>query len=79
MTKQIRPPERTYLAALAELIVELQPGRIKKVYLSDKSASELKEMQPDENRPKVGDIVEVHGVRDLETLLQEIWPDLMVT
>ena len=79
LTKQIRPPERTYLAALAELIVELQPGRIKKVYLSDKSASELKEMQPDENRPKVGDIVEVHGVRDLETLLQEIWPDLMVT
>jgi predicted ATP-dependent serine protease len=77
LTKQIRPPERTYLAALAELLVELQPGRIKKVYLSDKSAPELMEMRPDENKAKVRDLVEVRGVRDLETILQEIWPDLV--
>jgi|Deesub1362B_J571_1020462.scaffolds.fasta_scaffold01077_3 DNA repair protein RadA/Sms len=78
LTKQIRPPERRYLAALAELLVELQPGRIGKVYLSERSAQELKEMRPDENKPRVGDLVEVHGVRNLEDVLQAIWPDLMM-
>jgi len=79
LTKQIRPPERTYLAALAEFLVELQGGKIGKVYLSEKSAAELREMRPDENKPRVGDVVEVHGVRDLESLLREIWPDLMAS
>jgi len=79
LTKQIRPPERTYLAALAELLVDFQPGRIKKVYLSDKCAQELKEMRPNENKSKVGDLLEVRGVRDLETVLQELWPDLIAT
>ena len=77
LTKQIRPPERTYLAAIAELIVEIQPGRINKVYLSDRSAQEIIGMRPDENGPIVGDIVEIHGVRDLETVIQKIWPGLM--
>jgi len=79
LTKQIRPPERTYLAALAELLVELQPGRIKKVYLSEKSAIDLTEMRPNESRLKVEDVVEMHGVRDLESLLHKIWPALMVS
>jgi DNA repair protein RadA/Sms len=77
LTKQIRPPERTYLAALAELLIELQPGKIKKLYLSDKCVQELNAMRPNKSKSKVGDLVEMHGVRDLETILQEIWPDLM--
>jgi len=79
LTKQIRPPERTYLASLAELLVELQPGRIEKVYISESSAEELRHMQPDENSPKVGDIVDVRGVRELGDVLQSIWPELMAS
>jgi len=77
LTKQIRPPERTYLASLAELLVELHPGRIERVYISDNSAEELRHMQPDENKPSVGDIVDVRGVRELGDVLQSIWPELM--
>jgi DNA repair protein RadA/Sms len=77
LTKQIRPPsETTYLAGLAEVLVESYPRRIKHVYLSDKVADEFKKMQPDENRPRVGEIVEVHGVKDLDSLIQILWPSL---
>ncbi len=79
LTKQIRPPERTYLAGLAELLVELQPGRIERVYLSDRSAEDLRHMQPGENRPRVGDIIDVRGVRELDNVLQSIWPELMAS
>lgn len=79
LTRQVRPPARTYLAALAELLVELQPGRIERLYLSVRSAEELKHMQPDESKPKVGDIVDIRGVRELEDVLQAIWPDLMTS
>jgi len=77
LTKQIRPPERAYLAALAELLVELQPRRIERVYLSEKVAHDLREMQPDENKPRLGDFVDIRPVKDLEDVLQDIWPDLM--
>jgi len=77
LTKQIRPPERTYLAGLAEFIVELQPRSIKRVYLSDKSADEFKMMKPEETRPRIGEIVEVCGVRDLDSLICDLWPSLV--
>ncbi|MBW2038058.1 MAG: AAA family ATPase [Deltaproteobacteria bacterium] len=77
LTKQIRPPERTYLAALAEVLVESQPGRIKLIYLSEKVADEFKQMQPQEGMPKVGDLVEVCGVRDLDSFLHHLWPFLI--
>jgi DNA repair protein RadA/Sms len=78
LTKQIRPPERTYLAGLAEVLVESQPEGIKRVYLSERVADEFKQMQPQESRPKVGDLVEVCGVRDLDSLLHALWP-LLIT
>jgi DNA repair protein RadA/Sms len=76
LTKQIRPPERTYLAALAEVLVESQPRRIKRVYLSDKVAEEFKEMQPGEDRAKVREILEVRGVKNLDSLIHDLWPSL---
>ena len=77
LTKQIRPPsDITYLSGLAEALIE-QPGIIRKVYLSKKVANEFKEMQPDENRKRVGEIVEVNGIRDLDSLLHVLWPSLL--
>lgn len=79
LTKQIRPPsERTYLAGLAEVLVESHPRRIKRVYLSEKAAEEFKEMQPGEGRPKIKEIVEVRGVRDLDSLIHDLWPSLII-
>jgi predicted ATP-dependent serine protease len=78
LTKQIRPPfERTYLASLAEVLVESMPRVISRVYLSEKASDEFKEMQPTEGGAKVGEIVEVHGVRDLDSLLYDLWPSLL--
>jgi len=76
LTKQVRPPEKTYLAGLAEFLVESHPRRIKRVYLSEKIANEFKEMKPKENGPKVGEIAEVKGVKDLDYLIQDLWPSL---
>ncbi len=77
LTKQIRAPERTYLAGLAEALVESQQKRIQSVYLSDRSSDEFRHMQPVEGEPKIGDIVEVQGVADLDSLLRIIWPSLI--
>jgi len=74
LTKQVRPPERTYLAGLAELLSV--PPRIKRVYLSEKAAEEFAAMRPSENGPSVGERVMVRGVSDLESLIQDLWPSL---
>lgn len=78
LTKQIRPPEKTYLASLAEVLVESRPRRVKQVYLSEKVTDDFKEMQPGENKPKVGDIIEVLGVKDLDSLIRNLWPALTI-
>ena len=76
-SKQIRPPsERTYLAGLAEVLVESHPRRIERVYLSERAAEEFKGLQPHEEKPKVGDIIEVCGIKDLDSLLHTLWPSL---
>jgi predicted ATP-dependent serine protease len=77
LTKQIRPPERTYLPSLAEVLVEAQLRRIRRVFLSEKVAKEFEEMQPEEGRPRIGDIVEVQGVRDIDSLIPDLWPSLV--
>jgi DNA repair protein RadA/Sms len=76
LTKQIRPPEKTYLAGLAEVLVESRSRRIKRVYLSEKASEEIKQIQPGEGKPRVGDVVEVRGVRDLDSLIHDLWPSL---
>lgn len=77
LTKQIRPPERTYLAGLAEFLVESHPRRIKKVYISEKIAGDFKEMRPKDNGPRVNEMIEVRGVRDLDSLILDLWPTLI--
>ena len=76
LTKQIRSPERTYLAGLAEVLVESQRGRIRRIYVSDKASDEFREMRPVEGGPNIGEIVEVRGVRDLDSLILDLWPSL---
>lgn len=78
LTKQIRPPERTYLAGLAEFLLESTPRRIKRVYLSEKISNEFKDMKPKENGPRIEEIVEVLGVKDLDSLIYDLWPQLIV-
>jgi DNA repair protein RadA/Sms len=77
LTKQIRPPERTYLPSLAEVLVEAQLRRIKRVFLSEKVAKEFEGMQPEEGRSRIGDIVEVRGVKDIDSLVLDLWPSLV--
>lgn len=76
LMKQIRPPEKTYLASLAEVLVESRPRKIKKVYLSESLAEEFKNMKPTDTGPRVGEIVDVRGVGDLESCIHDLWPQL---
>lgn len=76
LTRRIRPPQRTYLAALGTLLAGPQRGRIKRVYMAPDSAAVLRGMRPDRNGQAVGEFVEVRGVETLEQLLEELWPDL---
>jgi DNA repair protein RadA/Sms len=76
LTKQIRPPEKTYLAALAEFICESK-SEIKKVYLSEKASKDFEQMQPGEAKPRIGDIVKVRGIGDLDSLITDLWPNLI--
>jgi DNA repair protein RadA/Sms len=76
LTRRIRAPERTYLASLAQLLLGPQKGKIQRVYISNDSVGSLSRMQPDKNGPRVGDIVDIKGAEDLETLLRELWPSL---
>ena len=79
LTRRIRPPEQTYLASLAQLLLGPQSGRINRVFLSTEAVSALSKMQPDKTEPRVGEAVDIRGVNDLETLLQELWPSLFVS
>jgi DNA repair protein RadA/Sms len=76
LIRRIRSPEATYLAALALLLVGPQRGSVKRIFVSDEAVSTLRQMQPDQGGPRVGEVVDIKGVSDLESLLRELWPDL---
>ncbi len=76
LTRRIRCPENTYLAALAVLLTGPQKGNIKRLYISVDCASSLARMRPESHGPTVGEVVEIIGVSDLEHLLKLLWPDL---
>lgn len=76
LTKQVRPPERTYLAALAEFLY-MNTEKIKKIYLSNKVSEDLKQMQPEETKPMIGELFNVRGVADLDDLIANLWPSLI--
>ena len=44
--------------------------------MAEKAADELKEMRPEHKGARVGDVVDVRGVRDLEELVRELWPEV---
>lgn len=76
LTRRIRPPQGTYLAALAALLAGPHRGRFRRVYVSSDRAAQLQRMRPDREGPTVGELIQVTGVESLEHLLEELWPDL---
>jgi hypothetical protein len=76
LTRRIRPPEETYLAALASLLTGPQRGRFRRLYISDECAARFGAMRPAEAGQTVGGVVEVRGVRTLESVIVDLWPDL---
>jgi hypothetical protein len=76
LTRRIRPPEPTYIASLAQLVVGPQLGKIRRLFIAAEVAAALGRMQPDKKGPRVSDKVEVRGVSDLDGLLKELWPVL---
>lgn len=76
LTGRIRPPGQAYLESLAELLLGLQRGKIRRIFLSNEAVSPLSTMQLDESGPRVGEVVDIMGVADLGTLLRELWPVL---
>jgi hypothetical protein len=57
--------------------VESHPRRIKKVYISEKIAGDFKEMRPKDNGPRINEIVEIRGKKDLDSLIPDLWPTLI--
>jgi len=76
LTRRIRSPENTYLAALAALLTGPHKGNIKRLYVSNDCAKSLGRMRPESHGPTVGEIIEIVGVSDLEYLLKQLWKDL---
>lgn len=76
LTRRVRAPEDTYLAALATLLTGPKRGQIKQLYISDDCARSLAKMRPEHHGPAVGEAVEIIGVSDLESLLEKLWADL---
>ncbi len=77
LTRRIRPPDQVYLAALAQLVTGPQRRRFTIVYVSDECARMLAEMRPSEGGKTVGETVQVRGIRTLEDLIQQLWPELV--
>jgi len=65
-----------YLAALAQLLVGAQKGKVKTIYLSDECSKDFGKMRPDDHGPNMSEIVDIRGIRTLESLIRELWPDL---
>lgn len=76
LTRRVRSPENTYLAALASLLTGPAKGRLKQLYISEECASALARMRPESHGPAVGELIEITGVSDLEQVLRQLWPDL---
>ena len=76
LTRKVRAPEETYLAALAELIQGPQRGKIDRIYLAAEAAEKFGRMRPSESGPFTKDIVEIVGVKDLQDLIGILWPDI---
>lgn len=78
LTRRIRPPDQVYLAALAELLAGPQRGKVERVYISEDCARAFAAMRPGEHGPTVGELVQVRPSSLLDSLIKELWPDLVV-
>jgi DNA repair protein RadA/Sms len=77
LTRRVRSPEDTYLAALATLLVGPQRDKIKRLFISEECANTLGRMRPNGSAGmSVSEVVDIIGISDLEQLLKKLWPDL---
>ena len=72
LTSRIRRPDPNYLAELAQVLVRVQPGVIRRVYLSTEAEQEMKQhlakqekAARSEGLPVGADRIKVIGVRNL--------------
>lgn len=77
LTRRIRPPDQVYLAALAGLLLGPQRARIRVVYVSEECAERLSRMRPDQSGPTVDQVSTVRGMPTLESLIHDLWPELV--
>jgi hypothetical protein len=77
LTTRIRPPAGDYLGNLAAVLLGPEVGNIRRVFVAKGAALRLKRLQAERDRPRVGDVVDVRAVANLEDVLRELWPELM--
>lgn len=65
---EVRAPTPRALGLLAGTIRNENRGKIRRLYVSSEAADKL--------RGGVGDIVDVRGVPDLDSLIRQLWPGL---
>jgi len=76
LTRRIRSPENVYLAALAQLLLGPKRGKVSRLYISEDCANSVAKMRPEKQGQTVGEVVTFRPVPTLESLLQDLWPDL---
>jgi len=86
LTSRVRPPEPSYLAELAQILVRKHAGMIERVYLSTDAQRQLEDHLAEEEKAARADgastgacRIEVKGVRNLTALLNLLWPELGVS
>jgi DNA repair protein RadA/Sms len=86
LTSRIRRPDPNYLAELAQVLVRVQQGVIRRVYLSTEAEQEMRQHLAEQEKaarseglPVGEDGIEVIGVRNLIGLLGLLWPEVGVT
>lgn len=82
LTSRVRRSDANYLAELAQILVKVHSGTIRRVYVSIEAESEMREHLREQEKAAQEEgtggptKIEVIGVRDLTGLLGLLWPDL---
>jgi len=86
LTSRIRPPEPSYLAELAQILVRKHAGAIERVYLSNEAERQLKDHLAEQEKAAQAEgagsgsnRIDIKGVPNLTSLLNLLWPELGVS
>src|SRR6266566_775534 len=69
LTTRVRSPEHGYLRTLAAALLGPKVDMIRTVFVAKEAAARLSRFQAEKDGPRLGDIVQVTGVTDLEEVL----------